>query len=234
MPLVKYCKKCRSEVEPEETCPLCGNKLAKSSLTLAFDREHTPVEDWFCWNNLLRIALPAAALMVGAVLLAEWAAGGAAAVGVLVRGSFLPIVAGMIGALLLIAYIMFRMQGTEQLHCAMDRTGVHVWTYLEQPAKWQLYARFLTPEAIGRLEEDERALPDRTLIRHQYLPWKQIRRAHFWKENEVLLLYRPAWWQVMTVHCPEAEIPEVERMVKAHVKPHGRNARAAAGGKKPR
>lgn len=233
LPLVKYCKKCRSEVEPEEICPLCGAKLPKSSLTLTFDRNHTPVKDWFCWNNLLRIALPASLLLIGAVLLAEWVAGGGEAVMKLLGGSFLPIVAALMCILLLIGYIMLCMQGREQVHYAMDKVGIHAWTYLDKPTNMQLYARFLTPEAIRRLEEDERALPGLTLIRHQYLPWKQIRRANFWKENAALLLYRPAWWQVMTVYCPFGEIPGVEQMVKAHVKPKGtKPGKASAGGKK--
>ena len=66
-------------------------------------------------------------------------------------------------------------------------------------------------------------------------PWKQIRRAHFWKENAALLLYRPAWWQAMTVYCPVQEIPAVEQMVKAHVKPYGNKpGKAASAGKKTR
>jgi hypothetical protein len=235
LPLVKVCKKCRSEVEPEEICPLCGSKLPKSSLTLTFDRNHTPVKDWFCWNNLLRIVLPASLLLIGAVLLAEWAAGGGEAVLKLLGGSFLPIVAALLCILLLGVYIMLCMQGREQVHYAMDKVGIHAWTYLEEPTQAQLYARFLTPEAIQRLETDERALPGLVLIRHQYLPWKQIRRAHFWKENAALLLYSPAWWQAMTVYCPYGEIPAVEQMVKAHVKPKkSRMGKPAAGGKKSR
>lgn len=219
MPLVQYCKKCRSEVPLSDHCARCGARLAKSSETLSFEVWHTPVKDWFCWNSWLRIALPVLLLIIAAVLAAELAAGGMEAVKKLLGGSFLPVMAGLFCALLLVGLVLLRLQRYERIHYAIDKLGLHAWTYLEDPTPVQLYARLMTPAMVRQLEEDERALPDKTLIRHQFLPWKQVSRAYLWEENAVLLLYRPVWWQAMSVRCPIEELPAIEKLVQIYVKP---------------
>ncbi len=224
MPLVQYCRKCRKEVPLDSVCAHCGARLPKSSETLSFEVLHVPVKDWFCWNAWLRIALPVLLLVVAAVLGTELAVGGAAAVGKLLTGSFPLVMGGLLCALLLVGLLLLSLQGRERIHYAIDKLGLHAWTYLEEPSSLQLYARLMTPEMIKPLEGDERALMDMTLIRHQFLPWKEIRRAYFWKENAVLLLYRPVWWQAMAVRCPAAELSAIEKLVQIYVKPKKKTA----------
>ena len=137
----------------------------------------------------------------------------------LLCGSFLPVMAGLFCALLLVGLVLLRLQRYERINYAIDKLGLHAWTYLEDPTPLQLYARLMTPAMVRQLEEDERALPDKTLIRHQFLPWKQVSRAYLWEENAVLLLYRPVWWHVMSVRCPIEELPAIEKLVQIYVKP---------------
>lgn len=227
LPLVQYCKKCRREVPLSEHCAHCGGRLSRNSETLAFDVIHVPVKDWFCWNSWLRIALPAAVLVVAGVFAAEYAFGGAEAALALLGSSFLPIVLALLVAALLVGWVALGLQRGERIHYAMDKLGLHAWTYLENHSPVQLKARLLTPDMLAQLEGDERALLDMTLIRHQFIAWKDVRRTHFWKENGVLLIYRPSWWQVMAVRCPVEELGNVQAMVNAHVK------QPAKSGKKP-
>lgn len=232
MPLVQYCKKCRKEVPLAEQCPYCGARLNKNSETLSFDIIHVPLKDWFSWNAWLRIALPVIAAVVLLVVTAELAAGGTAAALKLLKGSFLPLMLLVLGILLLAGLVLLRLQGGERIHYAMDKLGLHAWTYLEQPTALQLYARLMTPDMVRRLEGDERALLDLTLIRHQFIAWKNVSRTHFWKENGDLLVYRPHWWQQMTVHCPLEEMAAVEQMVNAHVKNGGKSSRRKPAAKR--
>lgn len=216
LPLVQYCKKCRREVPLADRCAHCGSRLGRNSETLSFDMIHVPVKDWFCWNAWLRIALPAVLAVVAVVVAAEAVLGGPEAAAVLLQGSFLPIMLVLVCIMLLSGLLLLWLQRGERIHYAMDRLGLHAWTYLENPKPIRFYARLMTPDTARQLEGDERALLDMTLIRHQFIAWKDVCHTHFWKENGVLLVYRPRWWQVMAVHCPFEEMAAVEQMVLAN------------------
>jgi len=219
MPLVQYCKKCKTEVPLGESCTYCGGKLTKSNEMLSFGITHVPVRDWFCWNELLRIALPILGSMMVIVLLFELAAGGPVAVEKLLRSGFLGTMLILLGVVLLVCYVLLQLQGGERIHYVLDKQGVHAWYYLQQSTPVQLYARLLTPDVIEKLAQDEHALPGLVLIRYQSIPWKEVQRVRFWRENAVLLLYRPSWWQAMFVNCPIEEMEAVEKMVRMKLKP---------------
>ncbi len=234
LPQVQYCKKCRREVPLAGQCTYCGSRLGKNSETLSFDVIHVPLKDWFSWNAWLRVLLPSLVLLVAAVVAAEFAAGGLTATLVLLRGNFLPIMLVLLCAMLLVGLLLLWLQRGERIHYAIDKLGLHAWTYLEDPQPVQLFARFLTPDMVRQLEDDERTMLDMTLIRHQFIAWKDVARTHFWKENCVLLLYSPRWWQTMAVHCPLDEMAAVEQMLVANTKRTVRNGRRPATQNKKR
>lgn len=219
MPLVQYCKKCKTEVPLGESCTYCGSKLAKTGEILSFGVVRMPVREWFCWNNLLRIALPALGGMMGMALLFEWATGGAAAVERMLLSGFLGTMLILLGIVLLVCYVLLRLQGGERIHYVLDRQGIHAWTYLKNPSPVQLYTRLITPELLEKMSQDDHALPDFTLVRSQSIAWKEIQRIRLWRENAVLLVYRPNWWQAMFVNCPIEEMEAVEKMVRSKLKP---------------
>lgn len=219
MPLVQYCKKCKTEVLLGESCAYCGGKLTKQSEMLSFGIVHVPVRDWFCWNDLLRIALPALGAVTVVALLFELAAGSLAAVEKLLRGGFLGTMLVLLGIVLALLYMLLRLQGGERIHYVLDKQGIHAWTYLQEASPLQLYTRLLTPEAVEKLSTDEHALPDLTLIRCESIAWQDIQRVRFWRENAVVLLYRPRWWQAMFINCPIEEWEEVEKMMRQKLKP---------------
>ena len=77
MPMTCYCKKCGRDVPVGDTCAHCGAKLARSSARVAWCVEHAPVRDWMCWNAVMRILLPVAAMALLLTLLLEGLIGGA-------------------------------------------------------------------------------------------------------------------------------------------------------------
>ena len=219
MPLVYYCKKCKTEVPVGETCTYCGGKLSKQSEMLSFGTIHAPVQDWFCWNELLRIALPILGGITALALGFEWATGGLPAVEKLVRNGFLGTMLILLGAVLALFFVLLYLQGSECIHYVLGKQGIHAWTYLQDPKPIQLYTRLLTPEAIEKFAQDEHALEDLTLIRYQTIAWQDVHRVRLWRENAVLLIYRPSWWQVMHVNCPIEEWTAVEQMTRQKLKP---------------
>ena len=219
MPLVYYCKKCKTEVPVGETCTYCGGKLSKQSEMLSFGTIHAPVQDWFCWNELLRIALPILGGITALALGFEWATGGLPAVEKLVRNGFLGTMLILLGVVLALFFVLLYLQGSECIHYVLGRQGIHAWTYLQDPKPIQLYTRLLTPEAIEKFAQDEHALEDLTLIRYQTIAWQDVHRVRLWRENAVLLIYRPSWWQVMHVNCPIQEWNAVEQMTRQKLKP---------------
>lgn len=219
MPLVQYCKKCKTEVPLGESCAYCGGRLTKSSEMLSFGIARIPVKEWFCWNDLLRIGLPALGGITVIALLIEFFTGGVAALERMLLGGFLGAMLVLLGMMLLACYVLLRLQGGERIHYVLDKQGIHAWTYLKNPTRLQLYARLLTPELLERLAQDDHALPELTLVRSQSIAWKDIQRVRLWRENAVLLLYRPSWWQALFVNCPIEEMEAVEKMVRAKLKP---------------
>ncbi len=219
MPLVQYCKKCKMDVPPGETCLHCGGKLTKTSEKLTFGIAHVPVKDWFCWNELLRIALPLLLGVVAVSLLFEMATGGKAAVERLLRSGFPGAMLILLGVILLVFYIILRLQGGERIQYELDKQGIHVRYYLHEAAPVQLYTRLVTKDELEMLAQDEHVLPGLTLIRYRCIQWKDIKRVHFWRENAVMLVYDPEWWQALFVNCPIGELEAVEKMVRKMLKP---------------
>ena len=101
MPLVNYCRKCRTETPLGESCPYCGGRLPKTGEQLSFGIIRTPVTDWFSWNDVLRVALPAWLVALGAVLAAEASATGAAGVAALFQQGILWVRLGVLAGMLL-------------------------------------------------------------------------------------------------------------------------------------
>ncbi len=219
MPLVQYCKKCKTEVPLGESCTYCGGKLPKTGEMLSFGITHVPVKDWFCWNELLRIALPVLGGILAVALLAEWAAGGLAAVEHLLLNGLLGTALVLLGVVVALCTIVLRLQGGQRIHYVLDKQGIHAWYYLKDPHPVQLYTRLLTPEQVEALQQDDHALADLTLIRHQFIAWTEVERVRLWRENAVLLLYRPSWWQAMFIHYPLEELEALEEMLHKKLKP---------------
>jgi len=217
MPLVNYCKKCKTEVPNAGVCPYCGARLTKAGERLTVSRERVPVRDWFAWNAMLRIAVPVLVLVLFVTVLAEALTEGAAGVqAVFLQGFSRTLLYGL-AALLLFTLALLLAQGGETVYCVLDREGAHMYTYLRSPRAVRLYARLLTGEAVETLQaEAPQAHRDGlTLVRRAQLPWKNARRAQYWPETHTVLLYNPRWWQAMCIRCGENEYAEVEAYVKS-------------------
>lgn len=220
MPLVNYCRKCKAETPLGETCPYCGGKLAQTGEQISFGLLRRPERDWFAWNNLLRVALPALLLVFVIVVAAEGAAAGAQGVTALLTGGFLHTMLVMLAVLLAAIWLVFRLQGAESVHVVLDRQGVQVRAYVQQGNALSLYARFLSEQTVEKLAaEDERpALEGLTLVRRIVLPWNEIRRVRIWREGSAILFFRPAFWQAAAVHVPVNELEEAEAYVRKKMK----------------
>ena len=196
MPLTSYCKKCGRDVPVRDRCPDCGGKLPASSVRLAWCVEHTPVRDWMCWNAVLRIVLPVAALTLGITFLLEGLLGGVTGLTLMLTGGLLPTVGGLLLALLTVLLLVFILQGDDLLDCVIDSAGLHVQQYLSHPAAFKLLLRLRSPSLLE--QADESGL---LLISTREISWKDIRRVQLWPEKGLILLYAPRWWQRLSVPC---------------------------------
>ncbi len=219
MPLVNYCRKCKAEVPPGEVCPYCGGKIAPSGERLSFETTRVPVRDWFAWNGLLRVLLPAYGLVVALVLVGEAAAGGMESVAALLRQGFLGLMGAVLAVLLAAVGLLLGLQGPELVRYVLDRQGVQARVYVPQGSERRLWARFLSPQAVAALNENEAAAPEGlVLVRRVVLPWAQVRRVRIWREEGVVLLFRPALWQALCVRCPQRELAQVEAFLGKKLK----------------
>lgn len=220
VPLVNYCKKCKTEVLLGETCPYCGGKLPQTGEQISFGMTRRVVRDWFAWNGLLRIALPVFALVLGGILTAEAIATGSAGVAALLSQGLMENVLRLLALVLLAMLALFWLQGTENVHVVMDRQGVHVRTYIAQGDTRGLYSRFVGEDMAQRLADtdDRQPLEGLLLVRRITLPWSEIRRVRVWREGCAVLFFRPALWQVAAVRCPVEEMAEIEDFVRKKLK----------------
>ncbi len=220
MPLVNYCRKCKAETPLGETCPYCGGKLAQTGEQISFGLMRRPEKEWFCWNNLLRIALPVLLLVFVIVVAAEGAAAGSEGVIDLLTGGFLHTMLVLLAAVIGAIWLVFRLQGVESVHVVLDKQGVQVRTYVQEGNDLALYSRFLCEAAVEKLAaEDERPeLQGLTLVKRVFLPWSEIRRVRIWREGCTILFFRPAFWQAAAVRVPVNELAEAEQFVRKKMK----------------
>ena len=218
--MVNYCRKCKAEVPLGETCPYCGSKLSQTGEQVSIGVVRTPLRDWFAWNNVLRIALPVWLLALGTVIASEAAATGAQGVAALSSQGFFGVMLSVLGVMLGLLFLLLALQGTEKVHYVLDKQGVHARTYLHDPGPVQLYARFITPEAVERLAatDDRPPLDGLTLVRRVTLPWSAVRRVRIWREGGAMLFFRPRFWQALAMRCPIGSLEEAEAFARKKLK----------------
>jgi len=160
------------------------------------------------------------ALVCVVVLAAEAAAAGESGVVVLIEQGFLTTMLWVLGLMLAVICLILYCQGPEKVHVVMDKTGVHVRTYLPQGRDVLLYARFLTPAAVERLsaDDDRPPLEGLVLVRRVTLPWEAICRVRIWREGFAILFFRPSFWQAAAVNCPAEDLEEAEALVRRKLK----------------
>lgn len=219
MPLVNYCRKCKTETPIGETCPHCGGKLTKIGEQVSFGVVRRPVKDWFAWNQVLRIGLPVLILVLIIAVTVEAIAGGSEGVNDLFSQGFFWTLLGVLGVMLLFILVLLYIQGVERVHYLFDKQGIWARTYLPDPSDLQLYSRFLTSQSIALLEDDQRPkLEGLTLIRRIYIPWQEIRRVRIWHQGFTILLFKPTFWQALAVSCPIGEMTEAEEYIRKKMK----------------
>lgn len=216
MAFTNHCKKCGAEVPPGALCPRCGSKLARTGEHLTLTYERRPVTDWFSWNAMLRVVVPVIVLALGIVLLIEGRAeGGAGIQAVLAQGFFWTLMLAL-AVLLAATALMLWLQGTETVRCVLDAKGAHLATYLRNPTPLRFYARLTSPRSMPDEPPEGREQRAEGLIclRKNDLPWAEVRRARYWAETGVVLLYRPRFWLAMHWRCDADAFSEVRAYVE--------------------
>ncbi len=155
MALTAYCKKCAREVDPGEVCPFCGTKLGKNAAHAVWCVERTPVKDWMNWNELMRILLPAALVILLLVLLAEGIAGGISAVEKMLVSGFPMVLLILLGTILVMAFAVLLLQGKELTDYTVDSRGVHEVHYLPDPSPVKLITRLKSPSLMKHMEQGD-------------------------------------------------------------------------------
>lgn len=231
MALVNFCKKCKQEVPAGEVCLFCQGKLTKTNERITFSMLRVPAQDWFAWNQVLRVALPALTFTALAITLLEgYLSGGEAVQTLLLRGFFWELI-GILGRMLLLMWGILLLQGKEQVQFVLDKEGVHAYTHLQRPTAWRLYARFVSQKAVEALQEHKPMEPTGgTLIRRVDIRWIDIKKVRCWTENRQLLFFNPRWWQVLVIACPPAAYEDAEAFVRKKL---GKNRNAKIVPKKP-
>lgn len=220
MPLVNYCKKCKTEVPQGQTCPHCAGKLTAGGEQLSFGYKRRVVKDWFAWNGYLRILLPVLVLVMAVAITAEALSGGSTAVATLLSGGFLQTVLALLAFMLGLIWLLLLAQGVESVHVVLDKEGLHVRTYIAQNDELSLYAHFLTASSAKRLSDaDGRPpLPGFVMVKRIALPWAQMRRVQLWREGSTVLFFSPSFWQVAAVRCSAADLMQLEGMARQKLK----------------
>ncbi len=203
MPVVSYCKKCKTEVPVSDVCMSCGKKLPKNSERLSWYNINEPVKDWMSWNSVMRILLPVLFIIFLLVFLVEWLTRGSqGAVHLLSQGllpTFLLVTTGLsliIGAILL-------MQGQESIQYVIDHQGVHTYTFLTKPTKLKWYLRFQRPPIVNGKKDLNACVVEKHVL------YKQVRGISLWPDKWKILIYYPKFWLALPLSCAPMNYEEV-------------------------
>ena len=199
MPMTCYCKKCGRDVPVADTCAHCGAKLARSSARVAWCVEHAPVRDWMCWNAVMRILLPVAAMALLLTLLLEGLIGGAEGVETLLRSGLTQALALLLVTVTAAVLLIFILQGEDWLDCVVDSKGIHVSCYLPNPTPLKLALRLRSPRLMQQADPADEV--PTVLLSQQDLAWKDVARVQLWPEKTLILFYAPAWWMRLALPC---------------------------------
>ena len=180
MPMTCYCKKCGRDVPVGDTCAHCGAKLARSSARVAWCVEHAPVRDWMCWNAVMRILLPVAAVALLLTLLLEGLIGGAEGIEMLLRSGLPQALALLLVTVTAAVLLIFILQGEDWLDCVVDSKGVHVSCYLPNPTPMKLALRLRSPRLMQEVDPADEV--PTVLLSQQDLAWKDVARVQLWPE----------------------------------------------------
>lgn len=209
MPRSCWCKKCKEEMPVGDICPRCGGKLNPNQAHVVWQKHHTPVLDWMCWNAAARIALPALGAAVLLLLLLEWLLGGSTGIENLLSGSLLStllLVVLVLGTALLLGLYG---QGEDDVECVVDHRGVTLRVYLPQPTTLKLLCRLRSPALMQQVVEKEPLL-----VEERTLPWKSVSRVQLWQEKLLVLLYAPKWWMRLAIPCDPFVWEEVLSVIR--------------------
>ena len=178
-----------------DTCPHCGKHLGKGAERLVFSAEHRPVRDWFAWNTVLRVAVPALALALLIAVSGTAAADGEAGVANLLEQGLGGTLLWIFAVLLAVTGVTLFIQGPETVCCALDREGAHLTVYLRSPGTLRLWARLTTKKTVlGQQADAPAPTPERLIFfRRADLRWTDVKRVQFWPQARIALLYRPCW-----------------------------------------
>lgn len=220
MPKVNYCKSCHCEAPLVEICPYCGKKLTKTNVRIVFESTNRPVSDWFCWSAYLRILLPVWAVVLVLPIVLEFAQKGVNGVARLFQDGFLILALGLLIFFLLLILILLILQGEEIISYIIDKDGLQERCFLYHPKKINITSRFVSDETVWNLSESEEQQPleGMILVRRTIIPWEKIRKVNCWKMGSIFLVYRPKFWRILTIHCPEGEYQEAEEYIRSKLK----------------
>ena len=225
MTLTNYCKKCKRETPPGDTCAHCGTKLTRAGERLAFTLERTPLRDWFSWNAMLRVVVPVIGLVFLVTVIAEAMTEGSRGVQlVFVQGFFWTLLYAF-GLMLLAIGLLLTLQGKETVRYVLGSKSASAYVYLYRPHPIRLYARLMTPASVEAMQAEapEPLGEGYVFVRGVELPWSMVKRAGYWPETQTVLLYSPRYWQAMHIRCGidtyEQTVAIVQKKVRGKKKP---------------
>lgn len=198
MALTAYCKKCGRDVLPGDACPMCGAKLGKTALRSHWHVPHSPVRDWMCWNAVMRLALPAFALVFIAVFLSELLSGGRDAFARLLQSDLLRVLCILLVSFTGLLFFCLLLRGRDEHECFIDNSGIHKATLLPKPTRLKLLMRSISPSLYGARTGENGAPLN---LGEKVLPWKNIARVQLWPEKLTIIFYQPYWWERFFIRC---------------------------------
>ncbi|MGN0778998.1 MAG: hypothetical protein ACI4MJ_07625 [Aristaeellaceae bacterium] len=199
MPMTSYCKKCACDVPVGDFCERCGGKLPRSAVRVAWCVSHHPVRDWMCWNALMRILLPVAAVALVLTLTLEGFLGGAEGIETLLRSGLPQALLMLMMTVMAAVLLIFILQGEDWQDCAVDSRGIHVSCYLPNPTPLKLMLRLRSPALLREIDPADEV--PTVLLSQQDLAWRDIARVQLWPEKTLILFYAPVWWMRLALPC---------------------------------
>ena len=208
-----YCKKCKQEVEPAAICPQCGQKLTAASTRLSWVYQYAPFRDFLSWNGILRVGLPALALLFLVVLGVELIRKGPLGVQTLLAQGFIELMLVLTATLLVLVLMILMYKGRVEARYVLDHKGAHVQLWQVRPP-W-IRRLFHRMSEAARFDD---AGDGTWMMEEKHLSWAALKRVGVWPDRDKILLYNPRFFMTLALHCLPENYDDSLRYIYSFVK----------------
>lgn len=212
--IVSYCKKCKTE-SAGSVCQTCGKRAPAALVRDVWRTVRVPAADSAAWRSVITALLFVTALLFLLIFGAERLMSARTKFDQVFSSPLLTYVLGVPFIGVLAAFLVFSMQGREEVRYSLDTAGAHTQTW-HRASRIRSLARLQSPRMDEALEAQDGARYIMADERHML--WQDVNEIKYSPASGTIRLYHTPHLAPMTLRIPPDEYDTAEAIVKKYAK----------------